>query len=365
MAGTTGSCWPPADLNFDGSGTDQTVIDAVTQIAKHVNNPTYLQTHAHIKYWEPVNEAYRSSVISGTVCLTTHTCSFNGSYAQLVRIAEDMRCVIKGQGSVNGIPCSRTAIDPSALITTPSGQTYFQVNGRLMVANFLQCNQGPRAGSSCTTGSRGSAAVDVINFHCYVRDGNADDVAGYIQAARALLSAVDVAKPLICSEGSWTTDSALADPDLQAGFVPRWFVAILSQRVFSALWFSWDSWTWGTMWVANGRNGCTQTGGCLTKAGMAYVQTHKWLTGATLQGCQTSNGIRICTVTKENGYSALMVWATAMLTSCSTQVSQEVCGSTLFSVPATYINKRDLDGVVHPANSVEYVGAKPILLENQ
>ncbi|HET7441977.1 MAG TPA: hypothetical protein VFJ47_11805 [Terriglobales bacterium] len=365
VSSSTGGCWPPADLNFDGSGTDKTVVDAITNIAIHVNDPTYLQTHAHIKYWEPFNEPYQSSTISGTVCATTHPCSFNGSYAQLVRIAEDMRCIIKGQGSVNGVPCAQTAIDPTAMIMTPSGQSYFQVNGRLVVANFLQCNHSPRTGSGCTTGSRGSAAVDAINFHCYVRSGNADDVVSYIQASRALLGAADATKPFFCSEGSWATASSLSDPDLQAGFVPRWFVGIFSQGVTSALWYSWDDQYWGTLWNPYGKNGCTQTSGCLTKAGIAYGQTQNWFSGMTFQGCQVNNGIEVCTLSGADGYSAIMVWATATLTSCSSQVSQEVCGSTLYAVPSGYVTKLDLAGNRQPANPVEYVGAKPILLVNQ
>ena len=60
-----------------------------------------------------------------------------------------------------------------------------------------------------------------------------------------------------------------------------------------------------------------------------------------------------------------MVWATTPLTSCAGSISSEVCGSTTYTVPPNYITKRNLDGVTQPSNPVEYVGAKPILLENQ
>jgi hypothetical protein len=359
-----GSCWPPADLNFDGSGTDQTIIDALTNIATHVNDPIYLQTHAHIKYWEPWNETYRGTFIGAYGCTSTHTCSFNGSYAQLVRIAEEMRCIIKGSGSVNSVPCTNAGIDPSASIITPSGQAYIRIYGRQEVPNFLQCNQNPLAGSGCSTGSRGSAAVDVVNYHCYVRSGNADDVAGYIALSRALLTPVDAAKPFYCDEGSWGPNTSFPDPDLQAGFTARWFTDILSEQVTTALWFTWDNQGWGTLWNPDGRNGCTQTAGCMTKAGVAYAQTYNWLIGANLQGCLSSNGITVCTLSRANGYSALMIWSTATLTSCIGQISSEVCGSTTYQVPSGYITKRDLDGLVQPANPTEYVGAKPILLEN-
>ena len=364
LNGSTGSCWPPSDLAFDGSGTDQTVVDAIATIASHVNDPVYLQTHAHILYWEPANEPYRSSTLSGTNCSSTSPCSFNGSYAQLVRIAEDMRCVIMGAGSVNEVRCTRLPIDPTAAILTPSGQTYFETNGRSMVWNFLNCNQNPRPGSGCTTGSRGSAATDVVNFHCYVRSGNADDISTYITASRAPLNAVDAAKPFFCDEGSWATVVSFPDPDLQAGFVARWYVSILSQQVSTAIWYAWDNQGWGTLWNPKGKNGCATTTGCLTKAGVAYSQVYDWLVGAELQGCQPSGGIAVCTLSRAGGYSALMVWDNAVLSSCAGQISTEVCGSTPYSVPTGYLTKRDLDGLKEPASALEYVGAKPILLEN-
>jgi Big-like domain-containing protein/centrosomal CEP192-like protein len=362
---TTGSCWPPADLNFDGSGTDQTVVSAITAIATHLNDPVYLQTHAHIRYWEPFNEPYSSSTLSGTVCTTTHTCSFNGSYAQLVRMAEDMRCVIKGMGTVNGVPCTNIAIDPTASITTPSGQSYFQMNGRLVVANFLQCNQKPLAGSGCTTGARGSAATDVVDFHCYVFSGNPDDATANIAASRAVLTSTDAAKPFICGEGSWGTPSDLADPNLQAGFVARWFTDILNQQVTTTIWYEWDNQAWGTLWNPKGKSGCTQAPGCITEAGTAYAQTYSWLAGHTLQGCQNSGGVNVCTLTGPNGYSALMVWVTTALSTCTGQSNAEVCGSTLYLVPSGYVIKHYLDGSSQPASASEYIGAKPVLLSNQ
>jgi hypothetical protein len=360
-----GGCWLPTDLNLDGSGTNQTFTDAVTNIASHVNSAGYLQSHAHIKYWEPWNEPYRGSLISGTQCSSSHSCAFNGSYAQLVRLAEDLRCIIKGAGSVNGVPCTQSAIDPSASILTPSGQAYFQVNGQLLVANFLQCNQHPSVASGCTTGSRGSAAVDAVNFHCYVRSGNADDIVGFIAQSRSFLNATDSAKPFFCDEGGWATNTSLPDLNLQGAFAARWFIDILNQNVTSALWFAWDNQGWGTFWNPQGKSGCTIVGGCITPAGIAYQQMNSWLSGATLGHCSASGPVTSCPVNRDGGYQAQIVWVNTTLAGCSAQSSAEVCGSTPYPVPWQFITKCNLAGACQPAQALEIIGAKPLLLKNQ
>jgi hypothetical protein len=347
-----GGCWPPSDLNYDGTGTNKMVIDAITAIAQHVNAPGYLSTHAHISYWEPWNEPYRSNTISGTLCRPTHHCSYNGSYAQLVRMAEDFRTIVKG-------------IDPTASIMTPSGNMYFKWNGRLVVANFLDCAHSPRKGSGCTTGSRGSDAVDVINSHCYVWRHNPDYVVGYIQAMRNLLGPVDAAKPFLCDEGGWGTDNTTPDPDVQAGFLARWFIEMASQNLVLAAWYAWDDSNWGTLWRPKGSGGCKNTDGCLTKSGVAYEQINSWLVGATLGSCTINRTVTACSLSRSNGYLAEMVWVNTTVTNCAGQTSTETCGSTPYSVPSGYITKRDLDGVRQPVKRMEIIGAKALLFENQ
>ena len=62
-----GGCDLPTDINPDGTGTNATYINFVTALARHVNNPTYLQTHAHIQYWESWNEGTEAFIRSGKV----------------------------------------------------------------------------------------------------------------------------------------------------------------------------------------------------------------------------------------------------------------------------------------------------------
>src|SRR5205807_3514497 len=114
--GAAGGCDLPADLNADGTGTDNTFLTFVRAVAQHVNDPTYLQTHAHVAYWEPWNEWHRNPVL-GTLfsgCATGSGCSVHATYAQMVRMTEDVRCAVTGTGSVNGTACMQSVIDGAA-----------------------------------------------------------------------------------------------------------------------------------------------------------------------------------------------------------------------------------------------------------
>src|SRR5258708_5773795 len=70
-----GSCDPPVDVNPDGSGTDRTFTNFITALAQHANG--------RIHYWEMWNEPNDMTFWSGTI-------------PQMVRMAQDARCVIVG-----------------------------------------------------------------------------------------------------------------------------------------------------------------------------------------------------------------------------------------------------------------------------
>src|SRR5580698_264638 len=101
--GGNGECDAPMDLNADGTGANAIWKAWITAIASHVNSPTYLQTHAHIKYWEIWNEPDTQWY-------------WNGTFAQLARLTEDANCIITGRGMIhesgNGTAtaCTATAI---------------------------------------------------------------------------------------------------------------------------------------------------------------------------------------------------------------------------------------------------------------
>ena len=346
-----GGCNFPADLKPDGSGTDQTYINFITAIAEHVNDPTYLQTHARIKYWEPWNEWYRNPVVSP---YPWDHYSIHASYAQMVRMVQDLRCTITGKGSINGVPC--TPIDSTALIVSPSSGANSCCSAPQVFQNFLYCNgTGPNApipGSACTTGTAGSAAVDVINSHWYepaALGAEPEDLLKDVPLYTSLLSPTDQAKPLWSDEGSWGINTAISDPDMQASWVARYYLSGWSAGLERLYWYAYDT-QYGTLWSSSGG---------LDAAGEAYGKAYKWIVGSTLtKPCSSIGTVWTCSLTLANGNSTLVIWDTAQ--SCLSGI----CTSAVQSVSSTYANYQDLAGTNHPIGTLGTVsvGIKPILL---
>jgi hypothetical protein len=376
-----GECDPPAYLAADGSGSDQVWRTWVQNIAQHVNDPTYLKgdpakgqpPHAHISYWEPWNEVDRSSII-GNYGATADNISYEGTYAQLVRMTEDARCIILGEGTIHNYPragestpCNAQysglpgAIDPTARIVMPSSHT--ESSESLEVAsNFLYCNDSPKAGSECTTGNAGALAVDVINFH--MKPGNEStvlpekEITTMVTAGQALLETAEKAKPFWNGESGyggngWT--GVYTDADMQASFVPRYFLLQWSLGVSSINWYTWDISNF--MW--------TEAHGA-TLAAEAWQTTYDWMVGSRVtSACAVGaeNSIWRCGLTLSNGVAAEAIWDSSK--SCS----DGVCKTSMVTVRNKWTTYRDLTGVTytipHPSSGVVQVpvGIKPILLE--
>lgn len=86
-----GQCYPPTDLNNDGTGTNQYLRNIWAKIMAHAvgkdGNAGYLNTHAHILYWEVWNEP---SFIK----------FWRGTFAQLIRLEEDSYALVKGYSTL-------------------------------------------------------------------------------------------------------------------------------------------------------------------------------------------------------------------------------------------------------------------------
>lgn len=328
--GGPGQCYWPDDLNTDGTGTNKHWKDWVTALATHsVNSST-----AHIKYYEIWNEP-------------NDTHFFRGTTAQLVRMTQDAACIIKGIGPT----CTKTAIDPDALIVTPAATL-----GGANISDWL----------SGFFGSGGASVVDVIAFHGY-NGVDPEKVPSMVNTIRsgALTTYGQTGKPLFDTEYSWGLNNPIVDPDQQAGFVARSLILHWSSAVDRVYWYSWD--TSGNMWTATSVLGCTTPDpsgiGFTCESAAAYSTLQNWTLGATVnQACSSVGTVWTCGFTRSGGYQALAVWDTAQ--TCN----NGFCTSSSYTIPSgsNYIHYRDLAGHDNTiSGSTVPIGYKPILLENQ
>jgi hypothetical protein len=393
-----GMCDPPTDLNKDGTGTDQAWRDFVTALVSHVSDPVYLQTHARITYYEIWSEFHRSDTVGapGTICYTPQSniptpCSYRGTFAQMLRMTQDMRCIVEGHTGDPitglGLTCGNAnymqiGIDPTAKVMEGDANGKLD-NGNLTMENYLYCDATPPAGSECTwsrANPLGSNATDVISGHWYFNNGGLPEKdISYLAAEKAMLSPADAAKPYFTGEGSWGKNDTVDNPDLQAAYVPRWFGIMLLSHVDRAYWFAWDEFGdqgTGGMWSPSVASfpplECstpdTVIGGYYCSGGIAYMQTVDWLSGATVvtgtcpASCSNpSFGIFSLTISRPGGYQAVMLWDSSPVSSCS----NAMCGNTPIRTPPTFSVSqwRDVAGKTHDGMPPA-IGASPIILEN-
>jgi hypothetical protein len=319
-----GQCWPPNDLNSDGSGSDQHWKDFVTALVTHNAN----STTAHVRYWEIWNEF-------------DQLITWKGTNAQLVRLAQDARAIILNA-------------DPKAIVLTPSSSSGLTGVAQQMKAYLA------------TPGA--SDAADAIAIHPYVQQPDvlpaAEDVVTLITNVKQILTGPDATKPIWSTEGSWgvTSSTGFTDPDQQAAFTARYLLLQLSSGIRSFYWYEWNNVIDGTLWNPMGTAGCSSPAGCVTQSGVAYQQVFEWTVGNSLTSpCAAQGTIWTCQFSGSNGYLAEAVWDTSQ--SCNAGV----CTSTAFSVPTQFTQFRDLSGTSVSLNGATTItiGAKPNLLQNQ
>jgi hypothetical protein len=146
------------------------------------------------------------------------------------------------------------------------------------------------------------------------------------------------------TESDWDSINPTPPLSQQTSYVAKSYLLHWSAGISRFLWFAYDGpATWGQLEIS----------GVPTTAATAYAQVQDWMVGATMStGCVEDSGTRIwtCALTRPGGYSAKAVWITK--------------STATLSVPAQYVEYRDLAGVVHRiVNNTVPVGDAPILLE--
>jgi hypothetical protein len=350
--GGAGQCDAPVDLNSDGSGTNAIWKAWITAIATHANNPTYLQTHAHIKYWEIWNEPDAQWY-------------WNGSLAQLARLTEDANCIITGRGVIhqsgngNATACKAVAIDPTAQIVMASGHA--NSSATLSYAqNQLYCNASPTGYQlPCPNPANAIAsAVDIINFHMKPGKSTGNNCPAptpcipesamqtYLSNIDGILQPAELAKPLWNGEASYAetgfTD-AYIDADMAASFMPRFYLTSWSLGISGIAWYDW---TYLTTLPAPVQN--------------AYQQTYNWLAGSSLTSpCTASGTVWSCTITK-SGTPYLIMWDTSQ--SCANG-SCTTASQTVASKWSTYQEMTSANAAITVSGRIVPLGIKPVVLQ--
>jgi len=310
--GAVGECHPPIDLNPDGTGPNKYFKDFVTAVATRAGT--------RIQYWETWNEASNPGRWQGTI-------------AQMIRIASDERTIIKG-------------INPSAVILSPSTGVFG--SGLNWVNNYLAAGGGQYA--------------DGIGVHAYVHhNGNppvAEDLIGFMSAFKSTLTTYQQnTKPIWDTESSWgvQANTHFTDLNLQAGFVGRFFLMHYLTGIRRLYWYQWNNDTAGTLWLRDPNN--ISAPGTLLPPGMAYKVIQQWLVGRTVTNpCTVQGSVWTCNVTGSSGFHALMVWDTAQ--TCTP------CTFSTYAVPTGYTQYLTLAGqTVAISGSSVNIGYIPILLE--
>jgi polysaccharide biosynthesis protein PslG len=231
------------------------------------------------------------------------------------------------------------ALDPNALIISPSYTV-----GKDLDAYFA---------------AGGTRDVDAVSFHAYP-DSRGDAeliVRSWTSSVREVMAKYGLsAKPLWNTEASW--GGGVADSDLQAAFIARYYLLSWFRKIDRTYWYGWDNRKEGTLYIP---------GQPPTKPAIAYQQVYNWILGGSAPRCTASSGygkngdfiygdsFYTLAFTNGHGLPAQVVWRTS---SHSTLTSA-------YTIPSQFTQYQDLDGnTFHaPVNRRLDVGNKPILLE--
>jgi len=372
-----GGCQPAKDLNSDGTGANLWFRNFVAAIGTHVNASGYSGTHSVPEYWEIWNEVDQSCQLAPG--LTSPHCQGNfyvGTYAQLKRMTEDTRCLIKGVGMITatGETCAQVwatvtsvslsaAIDPSASIVLTSAHTY-DAGDINVTQNLLYCNDSPKSGSGCD-GVGMHNAIDIVNTHmkpcqapCNVTSNLVEtDTNSYLQALLGTEQSAELAKPQWIGEGGysgtgWDSSGTYYDNQMQQSFMLRYFLIAFTNGIRSISWYTYD--------ISN-----TLKGNALGTEG--WNITYAWLSNKAFgsivsgiptanNGCTLAGNIWSCYLT-DNITNYLVMWDQSQ--SCS----GGSCSTTNQGVPLAYSQYTDINGNVHGGIAgTAPIGVQPILL---
>lgn len=378
-----GDCSPPADLNFDGTGSNQHWRDYMYNLGLHLKNLN-ASTYAPVSYFELWNEFTRGSG-ADSCTESASPAAWLGSCAELARLAVDADCILTGRGS----GCNASAMNEPAVGLLPAA--------RMATADAVpQLPDVSEWGAYLATGAAMTSA-DVPAVHAYAYQGPgttwpenigidwAPGAPPYAwDSVQAALPGTAFGLPVWSTEGSWATSPAAAgpgdlpDPDMQEGYIPRYYLVGWSIGYRRLYWYAYNN-SWGRLAYQNGDalyattppyaatgGTCVDSSGqgCLTKAATGYRVAYDWMVGAEMTipctpNAATSVAVWTCGLVNPLHQSELAVWdATQSCLSGS-------CTTSTYTYPTGYGHYQTLDDypTLHAlTGGTVAIGWKPILL---
>lgn len=326
-----GSCGAPTDIATNGTGTDATWKSFITNLGQHIAGLS-TTTYATVSWFEMWNEFTRGNTGScGEVEIPT---SWEGTCAQLVRMANDADCILTGRGTIaaTGAPCTNLALLPNALMLTPDA-----VPQQPDIVSF-----GTYIGTLGALYGLSGSEVDGIAVHAYAYSGLGttmpDSSAAFSNTGSSLpaqwgnlqgvLPGNAFGLPVWSTEGSWASAANLPDPDMMMGYIARYYLVGWSSGFRRLYWYSANN-SYGRLIWQNGETEtsatspygaagtCGTTAGCpvLNSAGTpvanAWIAVYTWMVGNEMTtGCSpdATGNLWQCGLVTGGSTPAIAVW---------------------------------------------------------
>lgn len=310
LGNPNGSCTPPTDINCNGTGTDATWINFLTNAWTYIKANGYTGHIWGVEIWNEWNVPtfYDITYINSTKCPGTP----NAAELILTTLEQDARCVIRGTNCRAGITYPVIGEEPAVVILSPPlpgpGNNNAQIKTGGAEDKLLTSGAGNYADYISIHGYLDNKGQTVAN--CGVPPANIgcswpENVISMVNQLNVLQSSYSLNLPLVVSEGSWGAQANVTDGQYEQAFVGRYYISMLQYGVQVFDWYNIDGGSVSLpVLYANNSTGILTTGG-------AAVQTVQgWLKGKSFAN-------RSCNVTAQP--------------SCSGGVSSNVYECTLTS----------------------------------
>lgn len=160
----------------------------------------------------------------------------------------------------------------------------------------------------------GGKYMDALSHHYYVAHTRPEATLPLVDKVKSIAEKHGLAGlPLWSTEAGWWIDHSDGTVTTEE-MVPGWKKLSASQAasyVSRALvlgwasglrryyWFAWDNYSMGL--IEPGTK-------AMKPAGLAYARTVEWLLGSVMAGCEVTNDVWVCTLNRQDGTKARIVW---------------------------------------------------------